>query len=113
MKRTRTQRKNYMLLVGVSLSLAVLCSGMEGATINSHYGQPISFNSIVYSHSLVDVDGIAFMLGNAKNDKTNTDTSTTTDTTTTTTTTTKKKGGKKIFSDQKNSTSRRRAIIDD
>ena len=110
-KKKLTQKKNFMLLIGISLSVAVLCSGMEAVAVGDNLVQPLLFNSIVNPHSLINVDGIAFMCGNSKT-TTDKKTITTPTTPTTETTPTKVKSGKKTVSDQKNSTSRRGAIID-
>ena len=109
-KEKQTQKKNFMLLVGISLSLAFLCSGIEAAPVENNFIQPLSFNSVLNSHNLINVDGIAFMCGNSS--KSTTDTKTTT-TPTTEIKTPKPKSGKKTVTDQKNSTSSRGAIIDD
>ena len=97
-------------MMGISLSLAFFYSGAEAATADNSLYQPLSFSSIVNPHSLIDIDGIAFMCGTPS--KNTTDKKTSTDTTTVNKDT-KVKSGKKTLKDQKNSTSRRRANIDD
>jgi len=110
-KKKQTGRKTFVFLMGISLSLTFLISGAEAAPIDNDLIQPLSFNSIVNSHSLINVDGIAFMCGKSKP---TTKPDTTDKTTTTTDSKTKKeKDGNKIVTDQKNSTSRRGAKIKD
>ena len=104
-KQTHARKKNFMVLMGISLSLAFLCSGIEASTADNNLIQPLSFNSIVNPHSLIDIDGIAVMCGNTSKGKPGKKT-------TTDTTKTKVKSDKKTVSDQKNSTSRRKPIID-
>ncbi len=111
-KKKQTHKKNFLLSMGISFSLVFLCSGIEAAPIDNNLIQPLSFNSIVNSHSLINVDGIAFMCGNSSKSTTNTNKDTST-TPTTDSKTKKEKDGKKIVTDQKNSTSHRRVIIDD
>jgi len=109
-KKKQTVKKTFLLMMGISLSLAFLYLGAEAATADNNLCQPLSFSSIVNPHSLINIDGIALVCGTSS--KSTTDTKTTT-TPTTDTKTTKVKSGKKTVTDQKNSTSRRRAIIDD
>ncbi len=106
MNRKKKQIKNppFFLLMGISLSLVFLFSGAEAAAADNNLYQPLSFSSIVNPHSLIDIDGIAFMCGTSL--KSTTDKKTDTKDT-------KVKSGKKLLTDQKNSTSRRRVNIDD
>ncbi len=106
-KKKQTRKTPFFLLMGISLSLMFLFSGAEAAPADNNLYQPLSFSSIINPHSLIDVDGMAFMLGTST--KTTTDKKTSTDTKTDT----KTKSGKKLLSDQKNSTARRRVNIDD
>lgn len=107
-EKKQPRKKNFMLLMGISLSLTFLCSGIEAVTVDNNFIHPLSFNSIVNPQSLFNIDGIAFMCGTSSKSTTDTKTSTTTDAKFT-----KVKSGKKTVSEQKNSTSHRSAIIDD
>lgn len=107
-KKKQTVKKTFLLMMGVSLSLAFLYSGAEAATADNNLYQPLSFSSIVNPHSLINIDGIAFMCGTSPNSTTDQKTDSTT-----VTKDTKIKSGKKTLKDQKNSTSRRSANIDD
>ncbi|MCJ7581922.1 MAG: hypothetical protein MUP98_15520 [Candidatus Aminicenantes bacterium] len=107
-KKKQTREKNFLLLMGISLSLVIFYSGSASATVENNLIQPLSFKSIVNSNSPINVDGIAFVCGNSSKNTADTKTSTITDAKTT-----KAKSGKKTVTVQKNSTSRRRAIIDD
>lgn len=107
-KKKQTIKKTFLLMMGISFSLVFLYSGAEAATADNNLFQPLSFSSIVSPHSLINIDGIAFMCGTPSKNTTDKKTSTTTDTKDT-----KVKSGKKTLKDQKNSTSRRRANIDD
>ena len=109
-KKKQTVKIPFFLLMGISLSLMFLFSGAEAATADNNFYQPLSFRSIVNPHSLIDIDGIAFMCGTLT--KSTTDKKTSTDTTTDTKDT-KVKSGKRALTDQKNSTSQRRIKIDD
>jgi len=104
-KKKRTGKKDFLMLMGMSLSLLFLCSGAETAAVDDNFCQPLSFSSIVNPYNLINIDGIAFMCGTSSKNIKDTKPSTTTDT--------KVKTGKKTVIDQKNSTSRRSAIIDD
>lgn len=106
-KKKQIKKTPFFLLMGISLSLVFLFSGAEAAAADNNLYQPLSFSSIVNPHSLIDIDGIAFMCGTST--KTTTDKKTSKDTTIDT----KVKSGKKLLTDQKNSTSRRRVNIDD
>ena len=110
-KKKQTMKKTFLLMMGISLSLAFFYSGAEAATADNSLYPPLSFSSIVNPHSLIDIDGIAFMCGKPKP----TTSPDTTDKTTTTTDKkkTKDKSRKKTISNQKNSTSRRGAKIRD
>ncbi len=107
-KRKQTVKNPFLLLMGISLSLAFLYSGTEAATADNNIYQPLFFSSIVNPHSLINIDGIAFMYGTSSKSPTDKKTDSTTDTKDT-----KVKSGKKTLKDQKNSTSRRGANIDD
>ncbi len=104
----KTVKKTFLLMIGISLSMAFLYSGAEAATADNNLSQPLSFSSIVNPYSLINIDGIAFMLGTSSPSTTDKKTDSTT-----VTKDTKVKSGKKTLKDQKNSTSRRRANIDD
>lgn len=109
-KKKQIKKTPFFLLMGISVSLVFLFSGAEAAAADNNLYQPLSFSSIVNPHSLIDIDGIAFMCGTSS--KTTTDKKTSKDTTTDTKDT-KTKSGKKALTDQKNSTSQRRIKIDD
>lgn len=109
-KKKQIKKTPFFLLMGISVSLVFLFSGAEAAAADNNIYQPLSFSSIVNPHSLIDIDGIAFMCGTSL--KITTDKNTSTDKKTDTKDT-KVKSGKKLLTDQKNSTSRRRVNIDD
>ncbi len=101
-KKKQTRKTHFFLIMGISLSVMFLFSGAEAAPADYDLYQPQSFSSIINPHSLIDIDGMAFMLGTST--KNTTDKKTSTDKKTDT----KDKSGKKILSDQKNSTSSKR-----
>lgn len=105
-KKKQIVKTPFFLLMGISLSLVFLFSGAEAATADNNLYQPLSFSSIVNPHSLIDIDGIAFMCGTSNDTKTSKDT-------TKDTKDTKVKSGKKVLTDQRNSTSHRRVKTDD
>lgn len=107
-KKKQTIKKPFLLMMGISFSLVFLYSGAEAATADNNLCQPLFFSSIVNPHSLINIDGIAFMYGTSLKSPTDKKTDSTT-----VTKDTKVKSGKKTLKDQKNSTSRRRANIDD
>jgi len=107
-KKKQIVKKPFFLMIGISLSLAFLFSGVETASADNGLFQSLSFSSSVNPHSLININSIAFICATSPKSTTDTKPKTTTDPKDT-----KVKSDKKILSDQKNSTSRRKANIDD